>query len=278
MAAMRWRFMGASLSCDVSLPDGLIYETGAKGERQDAMSIWGSLLGGTAGYALGGPIGALIGAAAGHAIARAALRTPESEAAERQVAFTIATVALAAKMAKADGEVCAREKAAFARLFRFDETERRNVERVFDLATRSTAGYDAYARQLAGMFPAGAPALEELLDCLLLIAEANGVVTDSELEYLADVARILGIARADFEALAEARRGGDAADPFRVLGIPHDADETAARKAWRELVRTHHPDLLVGQGMPPEFVALANDRLAKINAAWDRVRKAKGWT
>jgi hypothetical protein len=30
--------------------------------------------------------------------------------------------------------------------------------------------------------------------------------------------------------------------------------------------------------MPPEFVALANDRLAKINAAWDRVRKAKGWT
>ncbi|MBI3503465.1 MAG: TerB family tellurite resistance protein [Proteobacteria bacterium] len=242
------------------------------------MSIWGSLLGGTAGYALGGPIGALIGAAAGHAIARAAFGGPADDPAERQVAFTIATVALAAKMAKADGEVCAREKAAFARLFRFDETERRNVERVFDLATRSTAGYEAYARQVAGLFPKGAPALEELLDCLFAIAEANGVVTDSEVDYLAEVARIFGIDAASFEALRETRRGTDTADPWRVLGLKHDAGEAAARKAWRELVRTHHPDILTGQGMPPEFVALANERLAAINAAWDNIRKLKGWT
>ena len=241
------------------------------------MSVWGSLLGGTAGYALGGPLGALIGAAAGHAIARAAFRSPEEEAAGRQVAFTIATVALAAKMAKADGEVCAREKAAFARLFRFDETERRNVERVFDLATRSTAGYEAYARQVAGLFPKGAPALEELLDCLFHIAESNGEVTASETEYLAEVARIFGIDARDFEALREAQRGPDDADPWRVLGIARDADEDTARKAWRELVRTHHPDVLTGQGMPPEFVTLANARLSVINAAWDKLRKGKGW-
>jgi len=242
------------------------------------MSIWGSLLGGTAGYALGGPLGALIGAAAGHAIARAAFRNPDDAAAEKQVAFTIATVALAAKMAKADGEVCAREKAAFARLFRFDEAEQRNVERVFDLATKSTAGYEAYARQVAGLFPKGAPALEELLDCLFHIAEANGVVTDSEVEYLAEVARIFGIDAAGFEALREAQRGRDAADPWRVLGVARDAREDEIRKAWRELVRTHHPDILTGQGMPAEFVALANERLATINAAYDRIRKLKGWT
>ncbi|MBL8573490.1 MAG: molecular chaperone DjiA [Hyphomicrobiaceae bacterium] len=241
------------------------------------MSIWGSLLGGTAGYALGGPLGALIGAAAGHAIARAAFRKPEDEVAEKQVAFTIATVALAAKMAKADGQVCAREKAAFARLFRFDETERRNVERVFDLATRSTAGFEAYARQVAGMFPPGAPALEELLDCLFHIAESNGEVTAEETAYLAEVARLFGIDARDFEALREAQRGGDAADPWRVLGVAPDAGEDRARAAWRELVRTHHPDLLTGQGMPAEFVALANERLAVINAAWDRLRKLKGW-
>ncbi|MBL8808435.1 MAG: TerB family tellurite resistance protein [Rhodospirillales bacterium] len=241
------------------------------------MSIWGSLLGGTAGYALGGPLGALIGAAAGHALAKAAFAPEADKPPEKQIAFTIATVALAAKMAKADGEVCAREKAAFARLFRFDESEQRNVERVFDLATRSTAGYEAYARQVAGMFDAGAPALEELLDCLFHIAEANGEVTAEETAYLAEVARIFGIDAPAFEALRESQRGAEGADPWRMLGIARDTGEEAARKAWRELVRTHHPDVLTGQGMPAEFVALAQERLQKINAAWDRVRKAKGW-
>ena len=38
------------------------------------MSIWGKIIGGTAGFALGGPIGALVGVAAGHFIDRAAAR------------------------------------------------------------------------------------------------------------------------------------------------------------------------------------------------------------
>ena len=128
------------------------------------MSIWGSIIGGGAGYALGGPLGALLGLAAGHAVGRALRKSPADAQAEKNLAFTIAAVALAAKMAKADGAVCAREKAAFARLFHFDPAERANVERVFDLASRSTVGFESYARQVAGLFDKGAPALEELLD------------------------------------------------------------------------------------------------------------------
>src|SRR5579871_6780580 len=41
-------------------------ERGAIGSA--AMSYWGKILGGAAGFAIGGPIGALLGAAAGHAI------------------------------------------------------------------------------------------------------------------------------------------------------------------------------------------------------------------
>ena len=240
------------------------------------MSVWGGLIGGTAGFALGGPLGALLGAAAGHVLvkaAKAAVAPPDKE-----IAFTIATVALAAKMAKADGAVCAREKAAFAELFRFDPAERANVERVFDLATRSSAGFEAYANQLAALFPPGAPALEELLDCLFHIASANGEVTAAETAFLAEVACIFGVSSAAFAAVAEAQRDPAAADPYTVLGLAHDASEAQARGAWRELVRTHHPDRLTGEGMPAEFVALANERLARINVAWASVRKQKGWT
>jgi DnaJ like chaperone protein len=236
------------------------------------MSIWGSILGGTAGYALGGPLGALVGLAAGHAVDRA-LRAPSpaSEQEKRNAAFTIAVVALAAKMAKADGAVCVREKAAFARIFRFDPTERANMERVFDFAARSTHGFESYAKQVAGLFEPGAPAIEELVDCLFHIAGADHTITEDELDYLRAVAKHLGLDDTVYRAIRQAHLGRDESDPYAVLGVPPDADLDAIKRAWRELARTHHPDVLTGQGMPAEFVALAEKRLAAINVAYETI-------
>ncbi len=237
------------------------------------MSIWGSLLGGTAGYALGGPLGALIGLAAGHAVDRAlrANKSPASDLEKRNIAFTIAAVALAAKMAKADGAVCEREKAAFARIFRFDPAERANVERIFDLAARSTYGFESYARQVAELFEKGAPALEELLDCLFHIANADHAITEDELGYLRQVAHHLGLDDAVYRAIRQAHLGPDLNDPYEVLGVRADADLDEIKRVWREQARSHHPDLLTGQGMPAEFVALAEKRLAAINAAYETI-------
>ena len=81
------------------------------------MSIWGIIIGGTAGFALGGPIGGLLGAVAGHAVEKRIIpassgkdsgspsgdsHSGDSQATKR-VAFTVAVIALSAKMAKADG-------------------------------------------------------------------------------------------------------------------------------------------------------------------------------
>ena len=49
------------------------------------------------------------------------------------------------------------------------------------------------------------------------------------------------------------------------------------RSRWRALVRDHHPDKLVADGMPEEFVAAANDRLARINAAYDSMMRSRGF-
>ena len=62
---------------------------------------------------------------------------------EKSVAFTIAVIALAAKMAKADGRVQRSEVAAFRRIFTIPRSEEKNAGRVFDLARQDVAGYDA---------------------------------------------------------------------------------------------------------------------------------------
>jgi DnaJ like chaperone protein len=114
------------------------------------MAIWALLMGSAVGMALGGPLGALAGAAVGAAVDRAiAVRAQNPE--RRQVAFTIAAIALAAKMAQADGHASDREAEAFERLFEVPAHERDNMRRFYALARQSVDGFEAYARQAASL-------------------------------------------------------------------------------------------------------------------------------
>ena len=200
------------------------------------------------------------------------LRTPP----ERSVAFTIAVIALGAKMAKADGRVTRNEVAAFREVFTIPPEEEANAARVFDLARQDVAGFDLYARRIAAMFPPADPVLEELLDCLFHIAKADGEVGVEELAYLRTVAGIFGFGDDAFERIRAGHIGPDESDPYHVLGVARSASDTEVRDAYRRLARDHHPDRLVAQGMPEEFMKVATEKMARINAAWDAVRSQRG--
>lgn len=258
------------------------------------MSIWGKILGSAAGFALGGPLGALIGGVAGHAVdrlspcgPRAAATPPsppkrsdgqEPHPGTQSIAFTIGVIALSAKMARADGVVKRVEVDTFKRLFRVPDEELENVGRVFDLARRDTHGYEDYARQIAGLFGDRHAVLEELLDSLLMIAEADDELHMTEVDYLRAVAAIFGFGEVEFQRiLSNHHIAGlpDDDDPYHILGVARTADEAAIKAAHRRLVLEHHPDRLTAQGMPPEFVELATRKIAAVNAAYDRIRKKR---
>jgi DnaJ like chaperone protein len=247
------------------------------------MSIWGKIIGGAAGFALGGPLGALLGAIAGHAVdvRRDQAEEPEPQSlddrsATKQIAFTIAVIVLGAKMAKADGIVSRAEVAAFKEVFRVPEHELKNVARVFDQAKNDPGGFEPYAKQIARMFRKDHPVLEELLDGLFHIAKADGRVHDAEVAFLKNVALHFGFDEADFARIRESHLGPDKADPYTVLGINRTASNEEIKLAWRKLVRDNHPDKLMAQGLPVEFIELATQKLATINAAYDKVAKERG--
>jgi DnaJ like chaperone protein len=190
---------------------------------------------------------------------------------ERSVAFTIAVVGLGAKMAKADGQVRASEVAAFRRVFQIAPEDEADAARVFNLARQDVAGFEAYAQKIARMFRARPRVLADILEGLFHIAVADGGYHEGEEAFLARVAEIFGISPQLFAAI-EARNVGDVSgDPWKVLGLPRDADLAAARSRWRALVRENHPDRLTARGLPEESVALASARLAAINAAWEEI-------
>lgn len=240
------------------------------------MSYWGKIIGGATGYALGGPLGAILGVAAGHAVDEisneSATGVATVEDKKKSVAFTIAVVALAAKMARADGHVSEAEIAEFNRLFQVDAEEEANVRWVFERARHSNAGPEAYAQQIAQMFQNEPEVLEELMEALFLIARADGAASKAEIDYLRQIAEIFGLQTTCFKRVCAEHLAAPEDDPFTLLGVPKDADDDAVKSAHRRLVRDNHPDKLVAQGLPVELVKVANDKLAKINAAYDAIR------
>jgi DnaJ like chaperone protein len=251
------------------------------------MSIWGKIIGGFAGFAVGGPMGALIGGLAGHAVdkIRGAQEEPEQlEGPEetagptgaKKVAFTVAVIVLGAKMAKADGAVSRAEIKAFREVFHIPPEEVKNVGRIFDMAKKDAAGFEPYAKQVAWMFRQEPAVLEELLAGLFHIARADGDIHPAELDYLRKVGEIFGLGTRDFERVRATFMGPDKSDPYEVLGVRRKDSSEDIKKAYRKLIRENHPDTLVAQGMPEEFVKVANERMAAINAAYDEVEKQRG--
>jgi DnaJ like chaperone protein len=196
--------------------------------------------------------------------------------ARRQVAFSIAMVALSAKMAKADGVVTSDEEAAFRSLFSVPDGEARNIDRLFSLAKRDVAGFESYARKIAAIYGEDRQGLEDVIDGLFAIAKADGAVHEGELAYLQQVAAIFGIVGVDFERIAARHFVPEEGDPYLVLGVERRLGLAEIRKHYRKLVAENHPDRLIARGVPEECIAIATDRMAAINRAWERIERDRG--
>jgi DnaJ like chaperone protein len=199
------------------------------------------------------------------------LRSPP----ERSVAFTIAVIALGAKMAKADGLVTRDEVTAFREVFQIADGDTAGAARVFNLARQDVAGFDDYARRIANMFQDQPEMLRDLIEGLFHIAMADGTYHPNEDAFLSQVAGIFAMPEGEFAAL-RARFVPDTSPlPYTVLGISPNATLDEARVAWRALVRKNHPDALVARGLPEEAVRMAEKRLIDINRAWETLSRKK---
>jgi DnaJ like chaperone protein len=266
------------------------------------MGYWGKVIGGVLGFAVGGPIGAVAGAALGHAAdagvipnvqlpfgaaPRVSGWSPARVAAlfgRRDQLFAITVVVLSAKLAKCDGPVGRAEIDAFKRQFRIPVESVRDIGRLFDQARDSTDGFEPYVDQLGEVFADNRGMLEDVLTALFAVARADGPVNQREYEFLSRTH--LGF-RLDQTAWEHARGAtprpppndpaSDAADdPYVVLGVPRATSDEDLHNAWKQLMRANHPDSLAARGVPAEFIARASDKVARINAAWDRIKRERG--
>lgn len=223
------------------------------------MSVWSRIADAIAALRSGEPLSAVF----------SRLQTPP----EHTVGFTIAVIALAAKMAKADGQVTRDEVAAFREVFAIPPEDEQNAARVYNLARQDVAGYEHYARQIASMLKDRRAVFCDLMECLFHIAMADGGYHPAEDKFLHDVARIFGLSERQFRGLRSRFVEDAEPDPFDVLGLPANATVDDARAAWRKAVRECHPDRVIARGLPEEAVRMAEARIIALNNAWEAIQK-----
>ncbi len=201
------------------------------------MSIWGSLIGGFVGFSFAGPIGALIGSILGGRISSARRSSFQRGFAHSQQVFAIALIILTAKLAKADGHVSREELIAIKNKLKIPEHEIDQVGKIFNKAKEDSLGYEPYAQQIAQIYRNNPVVLDEIINTLFYIAEADGSISDSELAMMRNIAKIFGLNESQFEGIKESRKSSDKLNPYIVLGCSPNDDFAIIRKKYIQITK-----------------------------------------
>ena len=239
------------------------------------MSIWGSLLGGVIGFSFGGPFGALLGSFLGGKISGLNSSKTIGNQQSSQEVFALSLIILSAKLSKADGHVSKEELIAVKDKLQIPDSEIDQVAKIFNKAKDESTGYEPYAKQIAEIFRDNINVLEEVINILFYIAEADGHVSNDEETMIANIAYIFGLSQKQYQSIKESRKTSDKLNPYIVLESQPTDDLKTIRKNYIKLSKEHHPDLLISKGVPVEVINESKNKMRSINAAWDQVQKLK---
>ena len=206
---------------------------------------------------------------------------------EREIVFLTAVGAMLAKLAKADGHIDESEIAAAEQAFERLELTPANREICIRAFRAAKADYHTifdYAESFASV-ARGVVMRELMYDILWDVACADGEVSASERRILEMIVTQLRIRPSLFteechrrlnEQRSSRRSYSYEPSPYDILGCDSSATDDELRRAYRAQAKKHHPDLLRAQGLPEEMITRATEQMARINNAWEEIKRARG--
>ena len=251
------------------------------------MGLFGKIIGGTLGFAMAGPLGAIAGAALGHAFDSGdqshytAKRTRLSAGEEAQFTFFIAAFSMLAKLTRADGRVSKEEIDAVENFMVYDLSldpeSRRFATNIFNAAIESHENFNDFAEQFYRKFRFQYQMLDLLIDILLRVSAADGMLSPNEEKLILSAVRIFNFSDEKYRKL-QSRYIQGFEKYYAILGCDRNDSNENIKKQYRKLVSDYHPDKIASKGLPEEFTKFANDKFREIREAYEVIKRERGIT
>ena len=267
------------------------------------MGLLGTIIGGGLGFMLGGPLGAIIGGALGSNVeingsgqrvhpgargygggggSRPGFGRPGYNPLHAQQTFMIAMISLAAKVAKADGNVTDAEVRRFDTFLReqlnMSADERRVAARIWNEAKDSDIPAEEFARQIRQVLVGQTARMRDLISLLMSVALADGHLHPAEERLIKSIASTFGLDTRDYdEAVGMFSPQANIETSYAVLGLKSGATVDEVKKAYRKMAREYHPDVVANKGMGEDFQKFAAEKMRAVNKAYDAIREHKGF-
>ena len=276
------------------------------------MQYWGKLIGLVLGLMSGtGFWGVVLGLLIGHMIDKSRqVRSSGyfSNQAQRQALFFSTTFQVMGHLTKSKGRVTEADinlASALMERMQLHGAARTAAQQAFREGKQADFPLREKLRELRSICFGRVDLIRMFLDIQLQAAFADGSLHPNERAVLYVIAEELGFSRVQFEQFLSMMEGGrqfgggyqqqgqyqqqggfggyqrqtgpTLADACKVLGVKPNDDATTIKRAYRKLMSEHHPDKLVAKGLPPEMMEMAKQKAQEIQAAYDLIKKEKGF-
>ncbi len=238
------------------------------------MGLLGSLFGAGIGWWLGGPIGAILGLIFGHVTESRTSTSSSGDFQQNRDGFLASLLVLIAAVMKADGRIVRSELDFVKRSLVQSLGEERASQAI--LALRDIVKQNIPVQEVALQIRVNLDysARLELLHLLFNIGKADGELTADELRVILQIANGMGISQADTASIQNMFVDNTEA-AFKVLEIDSSATDEEIKKAYRKMAMRYHPDKVSHLG--PEFQQGANEKFQKVNEAYEKIKKVRGF-
>ncbi|ANC40783.1 MAG: co-chaperone DjlA [Enterobacterales bacterium] len=276
------------------------------------MQYWGKLIGLVLGLMSGtGFWGVVLGLLIGHMIDKSRqVRSSGyfSNQAQRQALFFSTTFQVMGHLTKSKGRVTEADihvASALMERMQLHGAARTAAQQAFREGKQADFPLREKLRELRSICFGRVDLIRMFLEIQLQAAFADGSLHPNERAVLYVIAEELGFSRIQFDQFLSMMEGGrqfgggyqqqgqyqqqggyggyqrqsgpTLADACKVLGVKPNDDATTIKRAYRKLMSEHHPDKLVAKGLPPEMMEMAKQKAQEIQAAYDLIKKEKGF-
>jgi DnaJ like chaperone protein len=200
-------------------------------------------------------------------------------------------VALAAKVAKADGRVDELEAELVGNMFNdisllFPEphSTKELLKEIFDYEKQISVNLNHVSSSLYNALHQDPHKRLRMMQFLVNLAYIDGVLSHTEVIMLQEIAKYLRISDDELNAMVEqfgslhsrSIKESSIDQAYTLLGISSDTHNDGVKKAYRAKVREYHPDIIKSQGASDEYIKEATVKVQEINAAYEMIKKHRG--